>query len=158
MTLSLTPLAADDAEFILALLTDKDWLRHIGDKGVFDLPSAANFIRQREQTYLHGLPSFFVARQNGQAIGLCTFLQRDYLQVPDIGYGFLPTARGKGYAYRAIQLLMEKCQKQTDLNCLCAIAAADNQASIKLLQRLGFLSVGAVQSADYLSQVFSRRI
>ena len=43
--LLLRRLHAGDAEFILELVNDPDWLRYIGDKGVKTLDDAGNYIR-----------------------------------------------------------------------------------------------------------------
>ena len=60
--LRLRPLIMDDAEFILELVTDPDWLTYIGDKGVHSIEDAKRYICDGPQAMYqqHGLGLWFI--------------------------------------------------------------------------------------------------
>lgn len=68
--------------------------------------------------------------------GVITFIQRDYLDNPDIGFAFLPQYSGNGYAYEAASAVIKHYQNKTPQSVL-AITLPANTSSIKLLEKLG---------------------
>lgn len=129
-----------DAAFVLELLTDPSFLRHIGDRGVRDLASARDYIRNgpRASYAQHGFGLWMVeARASGEALGLCGLLQRDSLPAPDIGYAFLPRHWSRGYAREACAAVRDHALGALKLPRLLAIVAPDNAASIRVLEHLG---------------------
>ncbi|WP_340680353.1 GNAT family N-acetyltransferase [Paraglaciecola sp.] len=143
--LKLRLLQITDAPFIYDLVTDPDWLTHIGDKGVRNIDDAKNYIINGPQAMYqqHGVGSLVVETlDNNMPVGMCGLLQRDNLNMPDLGFAFLPDARGKGYAAEAAKAVIDNAFNQCNIECLAAITAQDNQASMLLLQKLGFILVG----------------
>ena len=102
--LRIRPFTEDDAAFILELVNDADWLRFIGDKNVRSLDDARRYLRDGPLAMLarygHAL-GCVERRSDGQAIGMCGLLKRDSLDDVDLGFAFLPAARGQGYAREA---------------------------------------------------------
>jgi RimJ/RimL family protein N-acetyltransferase len=148
-----------DAPFVFELVTDPDWLTYIGDKGVRNLDDAKNYISYGPQAMYkqHGVGLMVVAiHETNIPVGMCGLLQRDNLTMPDLGFAFLPVARGKGYAAEAAQAVIEHGFKQLNIECLAGITAKHNQASILLLQKLGFVLVGTHQmkQGDPASNLF----
>ena len=135
--LSLRQFTVDDAQFILTLLNDPSFLRYIGDKQVRNLKDAeayilngpvASYERNGFGLYLVELKASYTP------IGMCGFLKRDELPDPDIGFAFLPEFWSKGFAFEAATALLKDTRNQRIL----AITSLDNEASIKLLERLEF--------------------
>ena len=56
----------------------------------------------------------------------------------DLGFAFLPTFWGRGYAHEAAAAIMVYARSVLGLARIVAIVSQDNHASGKLLQRLGF--------------------
>ena len=142
--LRLRPLVDEDAGFILNLVNDADWLRFIGDKGVHNLADARRYIHQGPHAmYQHQLGLLLVeGRTDAQALGLCGLLQRDYLPMADLGFAYLPEARGQGIGYEAAQAVLAHAFNQQGHSAVAALTALDNQASIGLLSKLGFTMLG----------------
>lgn len=137
--LDLRPLEADDADFILRLVNDPDWLRFIGDRKVHTLADARRYIVEGPQASYqsHGFGLLLVTDRQSQArLGLCGLLQRDYLDTPDIGYAFLPEARGKGFAREAAAAILDAAHHK-GMRRIAALVSGDNQRSIQLLRQLG---------------------
>jgi len=143
--LKLRPLVLDDAPFIYELVTDPDWLTYIGDKGVKNIEDAKNYIINGPQAMYkqHGVSLLVVETLDDEKpLGMCGLLQRDNLDMPDIGFAFLPIARGKAYAIEAAQAVIDHAFNHHQLERLAGLTAMHNEASIKLLQKLGFVLVG----------------
>lgn len=147
--LQLRQFTLDDAGFVLRLLNDPGFIRHIADKGVRDLDGA--------RSYLQGGPIASYAQHGfglwrvglaGQdtAIGMAGLLRRDYLPDMDIGYAFLPEYGGQGYAFEAACAVMDHARRALDARRVLAIVNRDNAPSIRLLGKLGFEDEGVVRA------------
>ena len=138
--LTLAPLSVDDAPFMLELLNDPTWLRFIGDRGVRTIEQARTYIENGSiQSFVrHGFGSFLVRlTATGTPLGVCGLYQRDYLPGPDVGFAFLPSHTGQGYAHEATAAIMAHGRTALHLNRFLAICSPDNAASVKLLGNLG---------------------
>ena len=63
----------------------------------------------------------------------------------DIGYAFLPEYSGKGYAYEATLTGLEFAKNQLHYETIYAIVQGNNDSSIKLLNKINFISEGKVE-------------
>jgi len=139
--LVLRRLEEGDAPFILELLTDPDWLRYIGDKGVRDLDGARRYIADGPGAMYakHGFGLFLVGRKpSGTPMGLCGLIRRDGLDDVDVGYAFLPRFRGCGYAEEAAAEMVRFARERVGLPRIVAITTPENGRSIRVLEKLGF--------------------
>ena len=148
--LSLRRLTVDDAEFLLALLNEPSFLRYIGDKKVRNLDDARQYILNGPvgSYERHGFGLNCVElRESHTPIGMCGLLKRDELPDPDIGFALLPDFWSKGFAFEAAQAVLKDARERLQLQRILAITSLDNEASINLLQRLGFKFDEVVQMA-----------
>ncbi len=148
--LTLRELQLADAAFALRLYNEPSFLQHIGDKGVRTLADAEKNLQQGAiASYAqHGYGMWLVENQQGQAIGLCGLIKRDFLTETDLGYAYLPEFFGVGYAYEAASAVLAYAAAQTELKTLVAIVSPANLASKALLQKLGFVKHGQVLVPD----------
>jgi len=138
--LFLRGLTVGDAEFILALLNEPSFLRFIGDKKVRTIADAEQYILNGPAASYerHGFGLLLVELKNAKTpLGICGLLRRDELPNPDIGFAFLPDFWNKGYAFEAAAAVMKDAGERLKLKRILAITNQDNEASIKLLQKLG---------------------
>lgn len=138
--LVLSRLAADDAEFILALLNEPSFHQFIGDRGVRGLEDARHYIASGPVASYerHGFGLYRVSlRSTGNAIGMCGLLKRDTLDDADVGYAFLPAYWGGGYATEASVAVLEHAGRDFGLTRVVAIVSPENAASKAVLARLG---------------------
>ena len=146
--LSLRRLTIDDAEFILALLNEPSFLRYIGDKKVRNLDDARQYILNGPvgSYERHGFGLNCVElRESHTPIGMCGLLKRDELSDPDIGFALLPDFWSKGFAFEAAQAVLKDARESLKIQRILAITSLDNDASITLLERLGFRFEDIVQ-------------
>jgi|ERR1051326_2449103 RimJ/RimL family protein N-acetyltransferase len=133
-------LNVDDAPFIVELLNDPSFIRFIGDKSVRDLEGARNYILNGPvasyEKFGFGLNAVDL-KGTDIPIGICGVLKRDTLPHPDIGFAFLPAYWNKGYAYEASAAVLEHARGHLGIDRVLAITTPENEASAKLLVKLG---------------------
>jgi len=155
--LRLRHLAPDlDAEFILELLNDPSFIRYIGDKGVRDLEAARRYIVDGPvKSYeAHGFGLNLVElKTNATPIGICGVLKRDTLPDPDIGFAFLPAYWNQGYAFESAMGVMDHARETLKLSRILAITSPDNEASQKLLNKIGLRFDRLVKLTDDAPEV-----
>ena len=130
----------DDAPFILALLNEPSFLYYIGDKKVRTLEDARQYILNGPVvTYeRHGFGLYQVELKDTHTpVGMSGLLKRAELPQPDIGFAFLPDFWNKGFAFEAAGAVLTDARERLKLNRILAIVNPDNEASIKLLEKLG---------------------
>lgn len=141
--LILEEFTAEDASFILSLLNSPDWLHNIGDRNVKSEADALQYIEEKLQSsykqYGYGL--YLVKLKSGTKIGMCGLVKRDYLDAPDIGFAMLPEHTNKGYGYESSLAVLAYAQKELNEKIILGITLPTNQASIKLLEKIGLLAV-----------------
>jgi RimJ/RimL family protein N-acetyltransferase len=128
-----------DAALFLALVTDPDFIAYVGDRGIESLRAARTALRDgpiRMQAEL-GHSVYVVERRDGVALGMCGLIRRDGLDGVDIGYAFLPAARGQGYAREAAQAVVDYAKDGLGLPRLLAVVDPKNHKSVSLLQNIG---------------------
>lgn len=138
--LTLRQLSPDDAPFILELLNEPSFIRFIGDKGVRNLDDARNYILNGPvASYeLHGFGLYLVElKLDHTPIGICGVLKRDTLPDADIGFAFLPAYWKLGYAFESAAAVMKYAREVLGLDRILAITSPDNEASEKLLGKIG---------------------
>jgi RimJ/RimL family protein N-acetyltransferase len=137
--LVLRPLTVDDAPFILQLLNEQSFLQNIGDKGVRTLHDARNYILTGPVASYEkfGFGLWLVEVEDSPA-GICGLLKRDVLEDVDIGYAFLPKFWSKGYALESAAATISFASAN-NLRRVVAVVNGDNNSSIRLLEKLGFV-------------------
>jgi len=138
--LVLRRLSTDDAEFVLGLLNEPSFLRYIGDRGVRNLEQATQYILNRLVTSYerNGFGLYLVElKESGIPIGISGLVKRDTLPDPDIGFAFLPAYWSKGYAVESAVAVMNHAREVLGLTRIVAITSLDNEASAKLLGKIG---------------------
>lgn len=149
--LELQQMNLDDAPFIFELLNSPAWLKYIGDRGIKTITDAENYLSEKM------LPAYenegkggwkVTLKSTGDTIGNCGFYQRDFLEMPDLGFAFLPQYIGKGYGYEAAKGCLDHAIKHWNLTECCAITSPANAASIGLLIKLGFQEAKKIKWPD----------
>jgi RimJ/RimL family protein N-acetyltransferase len=149
--LTLRKLSVEDAPFILRLVNEPSFLQFIGDKGVRNLEDARQYILNGPvASYAqNGFGLFLVQLKTNQApLGMCGLLKRETLEDVDIGFAFLPEFWNKGYAFEAAAGVFSYAKDVLKLPRIVAITNKDNDASGKLLEKLGFHFDRLVKLAD----------
>lgn len=154
--LILRRLSVEDAKFILELLNDPSFLRFIGDKKVRSLDDARSYILSGPIASYErfGFGLFLTElREPSVPIGICGLLKRDTLEDVDIGFAFLPEFCGQGFGFESAKATMTYGKDVIGLKRIVAITSPDNDASIALLEKLGFTFERVTKLSDDAPEV-----
>ena len=131
----------EDAAFIVRLLNEPSFIRHVADKNVRTLDDAVAYLRKgpMASVAIHGFGLSRVERKDtGEAIGMCGLIQRPDFADVDIGYAFLPEHWSQGFAIEAVRGVLDTAFKAHGLARVVAVVNPDNVESTRLLEKLGF--------------------
>lgn len=142
--------SALDAEFVFALLNSPKFLMYIGDREVRSVEQAADFIENRyRQSYKdHGYGLYTVELHDGTYLGMCGFVKRPQFEYADIGFAFLPEHERQGFGFESASAMLAHGSKTLGFSRVYAITSRDNDASGKLLAKLGFCYKGIEEMPD----------
>jgi [ribosomal protein S5]-alanine N-acetyltransferase len=146
--LLLREFAHGDDAFVLRLLNEPSWLRFIGDRGVRDLDAAQRYVddRIRASYDRNGFGLWCVVPKGSQEpVGMCGLIRRESLPDVDVGFAFLPTAWGRGFARESAAAVLAHARDVLGLDRILAITDPENAASIRVLERVGMRREGSVR-------------
>lgn len=140
-----------DVDFIIELLNSAGWLQFIGDKNVKTVEQAKSYLEngpiKSYQTNGFGL-SLVEKKDDAIAIGMCGIIKRENLDCPDIGFAFLPSFCGKGYAYEIANATLQYAKDKLKIPKIVAITKTNNNKSIRLLEKIGFNYIRPISLSD----------
>lgn len=143
--LILRKIKVEDAPFYFELFNDPDWIKFINDKGLNSVKETALYLQNEfiPNICVNGLGFFTVfKKENNTPIGASSVLKREKLDFVDIGYGFLPIGRGKGYAKEATKRIIQYAKNELQQPKIFAFTKPNNEKSQKLLYSLSFQHKG----------------
>jgi len=149
--LRLSQLTEADASVYLKIISDPDFKRFIGDRGAKTEADALSLMKEKVfRSYAElGFGMYLVSRRNdGTPLGIAGLVKRDFLEDIDVGYAFLPEARGMGYATEAANACIALASDTFKRSRLAAITDPENTASIRVLLRIGFTPAGEIIFPD----------
>ena len=81
-------------------------------------------------------------------------VERDWLKPGEVnvGYYLFPAARGKGYASRAVELLLLHLGDETEHNVPTLLIHPENERSLRLARRLRFAASGEVEGELFFAR------
>lgn len=142
--LRIRPLSADsesDAAFVNRQLNEPSFLKNIGDRGVHSLEQARAYLL-KGPVASYASNGFGLCRvelkANGATVGMCGLVKRATLEDVDLGYALLPEYFGHGYAVEAAAAVLADARSRLGLRRVVAITDPRNEASVRVLERLGF--------------------
>ncbi|WP_294249780.1 GNAT family N-acetyltransferase [uncultured Chryseobacterium sp.] len=138
--LVLRPMSLEDAGFILELYNRPKFIRYIGDRNLKSVSDAAEYIKNRflPQFEKRGFGNYLILIKEGnRKIGAAGIFEREGLDIADIGFSLLEEFEGNGYAYEAALKVKSIGMHDFGLPKISAITTKDNNASQKLIEKLG---------------------
>jgi ribosomal-protein-alanine N-acetyltransferase len=149
--LFLYPVSLDDSQFVLDVHNSPKFIQFIGDRNLRTIEDAENYIKKRFLPHYEkfGFGNCLIVRKSdGKKIGAVGVFVRDGLDVPDIGFSFLPEFEGKGYGFEASSKLMETVFTDFGLKKISAITTEKNIFSKKLIEKLGLKYLKMIRLPD----------
>ncbi|MDF2932395.1 MAG: N-acetyltransferase [Chryseobacterium sp.] len=153
--LILRKLEKSDAERMFLLDSNPDVMKYIGISPLLKLEESEKVIQMIQQQYRdNGLGRLAVIeKETGLLIGwsglkLHTAEINGYQNFYELGYRFLPESWGKGYAFESSKASLNFGFNDLNAEIIYAYAHAENGASNKVLNRLGFEKTGEFTEPD----------
>lgn len=153
----------DDVDAMYQLMTVPDVIRYVGNKPAQSKQDTLDYLQQHPlrdyQVYGYGRFAC-VWKETGQVIGFSGIKYLEEISETELGYRFLPEFWGKGLATEAGSAVIEFA-KSLGLTRLVAVIHPQNEGSIQVALRLGFVLEGTtelslIEECDLL--LFSRAI
>ncbi len=119
-------------------------------------PGLGDFLRQAvEATLAHqaatGAPApwtGYLARRNGEWVGICAFVDRPSAGEVEIAYGTVPGHEGQGIAFGMAGWLIARAFEEREIAAVNANTAPAHNASTRILEKHGFVRDGVIQDAE----------
>jgi ribosomal-protein-alanine N-acetyltransferase len=146
--LFLRPLAPGDAEALFAILSDDEAMRFWDWPAFRDYATVAEIVAGQISDMADGRALYWAVAPtpDGQAIGACDLSEIDRRQArAEVGFLFHRAWWGNGYAVEAMAAVTNHAFETLGLARLWARLHAGNDASRRLLERLGFSYEGTLK-------------
>tara|TARA_Y100000588_G_scaffold352591_1_gene405383 strand:- start:421 stop:927 length:507 start_codon:yes stop_codon:yes gene_type:complete len=124
-------------------MSNKDWFEQFVPPRPDSYSSFLGFQSATEQLLLEqqrGESYFFIGTFDDSIVVRANLIDVN-CGTADVGYRVSSSATGKGYATQALNQLVEFARNQLNLTQLTAKTTTNNQASIKVLEKVGFAQV-----------------
>jgi RimJ/RimL family protein N-acetyltransferase len=149
--LALRPPAAADGDAYRRVRTDPDtrhWMDW--DDAAEDKEAIAATIARAAESWAEGTWAVFLVEAKGEVVGGANigFYEED---IAEVSYYLAASARGRGYATRAVRLLARWAFEENGVERLVLRANPANGASLRVAERAGFTREGIARSSHLRS-------
>lgn len=148
--LRLRPLALHDAEALWPYVSDPALPYHMTWEAHRDLAETRAFLAACEASFADGTgAAWAVCARDGALVGVCglhdiTRQVRAWRKdVAELGYWIAPPHQGRGYVTEAARAVVDDAFARLALRKVAVGCIADNTASRRVIEKLGFRFVGA---------------
>jgi len=143
-TVNLRVVEKDDLSVIKGWVND---LMFMGEDELLPQETLGELERQYERTLNTGGKWFFIEKKDGAKIGyVAHYLAR---KQHEIGYGVIPSERGRGYGTEAATMIVDYLFLTKDLVRIQADADRANVASQRVLEKVGFTKEGVLRKVSF---------
>ncbi|WP_052447420.1 GNAT family N-acetyltransferase [Clostridium polynesiense] len=147
----------DDDKEIFEIFSDDevalyDWFRPIKN-----LSEADTFIERYNEEFEAGeeITWGIALKETEKLIGICCLGNFDnYARRAEIGYDLMKSQWGRGYGTEAVKAVITYGFKNMNLNRIEAFITPGNTASIRLMEKSGFIKEGIVRERDFIKGKF----
>ncbi|EGE39790.1 GNAT family N-acetyltransferase [Streptomyces sp. SID4928] len=146
--LLLEPYAPGDEEDFVALFQDTEVSRWMGDGPATEAEDRALFGRVFTQVYARDLFAVWAVRRDGLLVGHAEIKRTETVDGHEIIYALAPSAWGRGLGTELAQAVVAHGFGTLGLTEVHATVAAENEASLTLLHRIGFQHTRDIEEED----------
>ena len=138
--LFIRPFVLSDAASYLPLVSDPQVIRYTADKPLKSAEEAASFLQAyplRDYALFGYGRMACIEKATGDLIGFTGLKYLEDMDETDIGYRFVPSAWGKGYATESAAAVMERQPALLGLERVIGLVEPQNSGSVRVLTKLG---------------------
>jgi [ribosomal protein S5]-alanine N-acetyltransferase len=156
--LGLRPHSIEDVDFMIRLNSDPEVIRFTGDSSFNNTDEAKRVVLSLIQQYEAKRIGRFVVIDllTGEKLGWCGLKWHDDKQVSDLGYRFFRHHWGKGYASEASRACLQYGFEELNYSRVIAHADLENIASVRVLEKLGFINLDLVTNEGFYTFELTR--
>ena len=147
------PLTENDWTFFLTLQQNPDVMRFVADARTEEEIRTAFDSRLPE--WYPGSPYWLCLllcdKTSGAPLGVTGYIQ-DNNECAEVGFLLAPQAQGKGYGAESLHAVCEYAFASGGLRRLTACVTAGNEASRRLLEKVGFIHEGTLRASYWIHQ------
>jgi ribosomal-protein-alanine N-acetyltransferase len=160
--LTIQQAALSDFDRFFAMSIDPEVMRYIGDGSVFHWSTAVALEKYKERIARQdasdlGNWSVYQSNTNGY-VGWCGLSFSKFLGHVELGYRYCRDSWGAGLATEAASAILEEIYQISDLDDILACTHPDNTASIRVLEKLGFIYIYSKHSRPIARDIFVYRV
>ena len=143
----------EDAESIYKILSDPDVIKYDSFELFTEIDQAANLIKWFNDDYKQKQSIFWgiSLKENTNIIGFC----RCKIEIPGVraslGYDLNREFWNMGIMTETLKAVVEHAFKNADINRIEATVSIQNSASVRVLEKLGFVKEGVLRERSYMS-------
>lgn len=149
--LTLRRLQVTDSKALFRILSDEEVTRYYDDETFTNISQATSQIKSWEQgfAYQRCIRWGIVPRGEREIIGTCGFYGiHTWHMRASIGYELARSAWRQGIMTEALSAIIDLGFKEMNLNRIDAVVLPENEASNKLLEKLGFRQEGVLKEYE----------
>lgn len=150
--LQLVEVTPDHAEALFEILSDEAVTRFYGMDPLTSAEQGTIIVKSFDDTYKtrRGIRWGMVVKETGAFIGTIGFNHlSEYSKKTEIGFELSKSHWGKGYTSEAVRVILRYAFEELDLFRVGAVTFPDNVASIRLLEKQGFVQEGKLRGYLY---------
>jgi ribosomal-protein-alanine N-acetyltransferase len=154
--LQLRPFSADDTGAVLAYWqSDPGWERfNASIPSNFMASDAANFVAEMRERDRHHRPHWAIVHE-GSVVGVVSLTFEQDRRIAVIGYGIHADLRGRGLSVEAAsKIIGEAFVSYSELVRIRAHTDAENEPSMRVLEKLGFVQEGILRKNQFVKGRF----
>jgi ribosomal-protein-alanine N-acetyltransferase len=155
--LRLQAVTIDDAEFMLKVWTDPDYIKQVADRGIRTTRQARVAIKKGAQLLFkkHSYGPYGIhLKSDYSKVGICGLFKQDHLDCPDLGFTTLPDYRKQGFTGEAATAVIEYARDVLGISTLAAITSPGNAPSRGLIEKLGMTLGGTIMILGNHTAIF----
>lgn len=145
-------LTSSDQGDLFAVYGDRIAMRWVGDGAPLSLEQCVHWIGVTRRNYAargYGMYAL-VHRQSGQSLGFIGLVHPDQQPEPELKYAFRRSCWGQGLATEAAIGLLHYSRHALGITRVVATVAPENQASRRVLEKIGMHPIKTYRDADGL--------
>lgn len=144
-----------DAEAIFQIFSDNDVTQYHNLDTTTDINQVTFLIQQREERFRNkqGIRWGIARKEDNIIIGSCGFSYGTSFNA-EIGYELAKSNWRKGYMTEALKAIIMFGFEKLEFNRIQALVMLENQASIKLLEKLKFTQEGVLRDYGYWKEQY----
>ena len=156
--LALTPLAGSDVDALLTVFREPAVRRYLLDDALVDRDWVLAEVETSAARFATGGLGLWIARDRvaGDVIGFAGFRPFYDPPIEQLVYGVATAATGRGLATEMARAVIELAFRDPARAVIRASTDEPNQASVRVLERLGFTELGRTPGERWIQLHFSR--